>query len=91
MLTQNYKVLLRWIWLELVIGMSEFVDTVGKISSSCNGRDVCEAPEGSQGSESLGSWFRGNISVCATKSLLCMTLRNDLGTRPGQALGRGSK
>lgn len=69
-LTKDDEVLLAWVGLELILGVSKIVDSIGKISSSRNGGDVSQAPKVSKESESTRLLCWCNIGVSATKLAL---------------------
>ena len=54
--------------------MSELVDAIGKISSSCNCREVCSAPKEFEESESARLLCRSNVSVRPAEVLLQFAL-----------------
>jgi hypothetical protein len=80
--TKDNEVFLCWIRLELFFRMTKFVDAVSQISSSYNGREICNAPKESEEPESSRIFRRSNVGVGSTESLLEFTLiEKNSGTR----------
>jgi hypothetical protein len=64
--------------------MAKLPNTVSQISSSSNGREVCEAPEVCKVAESSRLLRRRSVSICAAESLLEFALVDgDSRARPG--------